>query len=109
MIPVETRYKTYNNEFLAIVEAFKTWHYYLKSCKHEVFVFMDHNNLYWFMDKKSLSSQQVRWAQELSWYYFWINYCQDKSNATADALLKFSQKSQDKEKKLQAENGQIFY
>ena len=26
-IPAETRYKTYNAELLAIVEAFKTWHY----------------------------------------------------------------------------------
>ena len=33
MIPAETQYKTYNAELLAIVEAFKTWRHYLKSCK----------------------------------------------------------------------------
>ena len=61
------------------------------------------------MDTKSLSSKQVRWAQELSRYHFQINYCQGKANAAIDALLKFLQRSQDEEEKLQAENGRIFY
>ena len=30
MIPAGTRYETHNNKFLAIVEAFMTWKYYLK-------------------------------------------------------------------------------
>ena len=60
MISAETRYKTYNAELLAIVEAFKTWRHYLEGCKHEVLVLIDHNNLCWFMDTKSLSSRQVR-------------------------------------------------
>ena len=30
MIPAKTRYKTHNGEFLAIVEAFKTWKHYLE-------------------------------------------------------------------------------
>ena len=66
MIPAEIWYKTYDGELLAIVEAFKTWRHYLKGCKHEVLVFIDHNNLRRFMNTKSLSSKQVRWAQELS-------------------------------------------
>ena len=61
------------------------------------------------MDTKSLSSRQVRWAQELSRYHFQINYCQEKANAAADALLKFPQQSQNEEDELRAENGQIFY
>ncbi len=60
MIPAETWYETNDQELLAIVEAFKTWHHYLKGCKHEVLVLTDHNNLRWFMDTKSLSSRQVR-------------------------------------------------
>ena len=79
MIPAETRYKTHDSELLAIVEAFKTWWHYLEGCKYEVLVLTDHNNLYQIMDIKSLSSRQVRWAQELSWYYFQINYCQSKA------------------------------
>ena len=74
MIPVETWYKTHNGKLLAIVEAFKTWRHYLKGCKHEVLVFTDYNNLCRFIDTKSLSSRQVRWAQKLSQYHFWINY-----------------------------------
>ena len=109
MISAETRYKTHDGKLLAIVEAFKTWHYDLKSCKHEVFVLTDHNNLHRFKDTKRLSSRQVRWAQELSRYHFQINYCQNKANAAADALSKFLQRSKDEKNELQAENGQIFH
>ena len=74
MIPAETRYETHDGELLAIVEAFKTWRHYLKGCKHKVLVLTNHNNLRQFMDTKSLSSRQVRWAQELSRYHFRIDY-----------------------------------
>ena len=57
MIPVEICYKTHNSEFLAIVEVFKTWKYYLVGYKHEVLVLIDHNNLQYFMDTKNLSSK----------------------------------------------------
>ena len=60
MIPVETRYKTYNQELLAVVEAFKTWNHYMEGSKFEVLVFTNHNNLRQFMDIKNLSSRQVR-------------------------------------------------
>ena len=50
MIPAETRYKTHNDELLAIVKAFKTWRYYLEGSQHEVLVLIDHNNLRRFMD-----------------------------------------------------------
>ena len=100
MIPAETRYETHDGELLAIVEAFKTWRHYLEGCKHEVLVLTDHNNLRRFMDTKSLSSRQVRWAQELSRYHFWIDYRQGKANGAADALSRFPQRSQDEEEKL---------
>ena len=57
MIPAETRYETHDGKLLAIVKAFKMWRHYLEGCKHEVLVLMDHNNLRWFMDTKSLSSK----------------------------------------------------
>ncbi len=60
MIPAETRYETHDGELLAIVEAFKTWIHYLEGCKHEVLILTEHNNLYRFMDTKSLSSRQIR-------------------------------------------------
>lgn len=45
MISIKTRYKIYNNEFLAIVEVFQTWIHYLDGCKHKVLMLTDHNNL----------------------------------------------------------------
>ena len=62
MIPAKTWYKTYDGEFLAIIDAFKTWRHYLEDCKHKVFMLTNHNNLHRFMNTKSLSFRQVRWA-----------------------------------------------
>lgn len=56
MIPVENQYEININKLLVIVEAFKTYQYYLEGCKYEVFVLIDYNNLYHFID---LSSRQV--------------------------------------------------
>ncbi len=109
MIPAETRYKTNNQELLAIVEAFKTWHHYMEDCKYKVLDLTDHNNLRQFMDTKSLSSCQVCLAQELCRYHFQIDYRQGKANATADALSRFFQKSQAEEEMLWDKNTQIFH
>ena len=109
MIPAETRYETHDAELLAIVEAFKTWCHYLEGCKHEALVLTDQNNLRRFMDIKSLSSRQVRWAQELSRYPFRIDYQQGKANRAADALSRFPQRSLDEKEKLRVENSQILH
>ena len=109
MIPAKSRYKTHDGELLAIVKAFKIWQHYLESCKHKVLVLTNHNNLCRFMKTKNLSSCQVWWAQELSWYHFWIDYCQGKANRAADAFSQFFQRSHDEEEKLWAENFQIFH
>ena len=109
MISAKTQYETHDGELLAIVKAFKTWYHYLEGCKHEVLVLTDHNNLHCFMDTKSLSFQQVRWAQKLSQYYFQIDYHQGKANTAADALSQVPQRNQDEKDEFQAENGQIFY
>ena len=100
MIPAETRYKTHDAELLAIIEAFKTWRHYLEGCKHEILVLIDHNNLRQFMDIKSLSFCQVKWAKELLSYHFQIDYCQDKANRAADAPSRFPQRSIDEKEKL---------
>ena len=109
MIPAETRYETHDGELLAIVEAFKNWRHYLEGCKHEVLVLTDHNNLRQFMDMKSLSPRQVRWAQELSRYNFRIDYRQGKANGDADALSRYPQRSQGEEEVLRAENTRILH
>ena len=89
MILAETRYETHNGEVLAIIKVFKTWKHYLEGYKHEVLVLTDHNYLQRFMDRKSLRSKQVRWAQKLSRYYFRIDYRQGKANRAADALSRY--------------------
>ena len=109
MIPAETQYNMHDGKFLAIIKVFNTWRYYLKGCKHKVLVLIDHNNLRRFMNTKSLSFQQVYWAQKLSQYNFRINYCQGKANTAADALFVFFQRIQDEENELRVGNGQIFY
>ena len=60
MILVEIRYEIHNSVLLAIIEALKTWTYYLERFQHEMFVLTDHKNLRQFMETKSLSSKQVR-------------------------------------------------
>ncbi len=107
MISTETRYKTHNQELLAIVEAFKTWCHYLEGYKFKVLVLTDHINLYWFIDTKSLSSRQVRWAKKISWYHFWIDYRQRNANAVADVLFHFPQRSRAEEETLRDESSQI--
>ena len=60
MISAESRYETHNGELLSIVKVFKTWKHYLESSWHKVFILTDYNNLYQFINTKSLSSKQVR-------------------------------------------------
>ncbi len=61
------------------------------------------------MDIRSLSSRQVLWAQELSRYYFWIDYQQGKANGVVDALSQYSQQSTKEKKTLRAENLKILH
>ena len=70
---------------------------------------INYNNLCCFINIKSLSSCQVQWAQELSRYYFQINYCQNKVNRVAYALSCFSQKDDKEKANSQVENTKFFY
>ena len=109
MILTETKYETHDGELLAIVEALKTWRYYLEGSQHEVLIFTDYNNLRQLMDIKSLSSRQVHWAQELSRYQFQIDYCQGKANEAVDALSRYPQQSAEEKEILSTENVKILH
>ena len=61
------------------------------------------------MDMKSLSSPQVWWEEKLSWYYFQINYYQEKAKKIADKLSRLPQRNQAKQNKLQTEITQIYH
>lgn len=50
-------YKTHNAELLAIVEDFKTSHYYFERAAHTILVLIDYNNLKKFEEITCLSSQ----------------------------------------------------
>ncbi len=69
----------------------------------------NHNNLQHFIDTKSLNSRQVYWAQELSKYYFWIDYYQSKANRAADILSQYLQRNTEEEATLWAKNTKILY
>ena len=45
LILANIKYKTRDNELLAIVEAFKIGRHFLKGFQHKVFIFFNHNNL----------------------------------------------------------------
>ncbi len=109
MIPAETRYETHDGELLAIVKAFKTWRHYLEGCMHKVLVLTNYNNLQRFMDMKSRSSRQVRWAQKLSRYHFRIDYPQGKANGATDALSQYLQRSAEEEETFRAKNTKTLY
>lgn len=73
MISIKTQYEIYIDELLATIDVSKTWQHYLKSCKYEVFILTDNNNLYHFINIKSRSSRQVWWIQQLLKYHFQID------------------------------------
>ena len=53
MILAKIRYKIYNDKFLTTIKVFKTWMYYLKSYKYKFLIFIDYNNLYYFINTKN--------------------------------------------------------
>ena len=109
MISAETRIKMHDGELLAIVEAFKTWSHSLEGSQHEVLVLTDHNNLWQFINTKSLSSRHIRWAQEISYYHHQIDYRQGKAKGATDTLFWYLQQSLEEEETLQAENVKILH
>jgi len=52
---IEINYDVHNKELLAIVEVFKKWQHYLEGIAVPVEVYMDHKNLTYFLETKTLS------------------------------------------------------
>ena len=72
-------------------------------------VLTDHKNLRRFIETKSLTFRQVRWAKVLFRYYFWIHYCQSKANRAADALSRYPQQNVKEEETFRTENIKILH
>jgi len=62
----EINYDMHDKELLAIVEAFKKWRHYLEGVAVPVEVYMDHKNLTYFLETKTLSRRLARWSEFLS-------------------------------------------
>ena len=93
-----------DTKLIIIVKALKRWEQYLESYNHKVFILINCNNVFRFIDIKSLSSCHVCWAQELFKYCFWIDYCQEKAKKTADTLSSFSLQKNKEETNFWVEN-----
>ena len=89
--PAEINYKIHNKELLAIVDAFKHWCRYCEGAKHQIQVFLDHQNLEYFTTTKVLNRRQARWAQELAGVDFRIYYSSGSQNQKRDALSRRSE------------------
>ena len=55
---VKICYKIYNSKLLIIIMFFKHWHHYLNNSQHPIMVFINHNNLWYFMNKARLNNYQ---------------------------------------------------
>ena len=89
MISAEQWYEIHDQKLLAIVMMFKQWRHYLEGSAHSVEVLTDYNNLYRFMNVKSLNERQTKWAVKLAIYDFVILHHPGKSNSV-NALLRQS-------------------
>lgn len=74
-----------------------------------MFLLTDYNNLQHFKDIESRSLRQICWAQKLSKYYFWIDYCKGKANGAAHTLSQYPQQIAKKKDTFGAKNTKILY
>ena len=72
MTDVKICYETYNNELLIIVIFFKHWCHYLNGSQYSIEVFINHNNLWYFMSKARLNEHQSWWFMISMLYDFVI-------------------------------------
>lgn len=55
MISAKTNYGIHEYEFLAIIKTFKTWEHYIKNFNYKLLILTNHNNIYYFLDIRSLT------------------------------------------------------
>lgn len=82
----ELNYPIYDKEFLAIINCFKEFRYYLRGSKHQVKVFTDHKNIAYFATTQELNRRQLRYAEYLCEFDFTIAHCKGTDNGRADAI-----------------------
>ena len=85
MTDVKTCYKIYNDKLLIIIISFKHWCHYLNGNQHFIKILMNHNNLWYFMNKARLNNCQSWWFIMLAFYDFVIIH-QFGTHNSADGL-----------------------
>ena len=74
LTPEESRYRTPDQELLAVVYSMKHWRHFLEGARHQVIVLSDHNNLRWFNTTTKLSRRQVGLWLKLSKFDYVIRH-----------------------------------
>ncbi|MDN6023375.1 MAG: hypothetical protein L0I32_06045 [Lactobacillus sp.] len=88
LVGSQLHYGIYDREFLAVVEALKTWRYYLLG--RHFLIFTDHKSLVHLGFQNLIDSTRVaRWLDYLAQYDFEIRYISGSSNSAADALSRY--------------------
>ena len=82
----ELNYDTHDKKLLAIFDAFKVWHHYLKGSATPIDVIMDHKNLEYFFTTKVLSHRQAHWSEYLSTFNLCIRFCPGHLGMKPDLL-----------------------
>lgn len=69
---IKNNYKIHDKEFLVITNIFQEWHHYLKNTSSAFIVYMDHQNLKYFISTCILNCWQADWNMLLSNFDFKI-------------------------------------
>ncbi|OUT21674.1 hypothetical protein CAS74_003800 [Pichia kudriavzevii] len=88
LVGSQLNYKIYDREFMAVVEALRTWRYYLM--RRHFIVMTDHKSLIYLKNQNLIDSTRVaRWMDFLPQFDFDIRYLQGKNNSATDALSRY--------------------
>ena len=85
---MKQNYNVHDKEMMGIMHALKAWCHYLEGCKHKIEIWMDHQNLEYFISAKKLNRRQAWWALYLSHFHFHLEHKAGSLMAKANALLR---------------------
>jgi len=83
---VERNYEIHDKEMLAIIRTLEEWKHFLEGAQHLVEIWMDHQNLEYFMTAKKLNCCQARWSLYLAHFDFKLIHHPGRSMGKPDAL-----------------------
>jgi len=96
--PTEQRYKIYDQELLALVQALEDWRVLLEGARHPITAFTDHDNLRYFRTGQNLNPRQARWSLFLTRFDLKLIHKPGKTMILSDALSRRADAEENKEK-----------